>query len=111
MDEKLEVLGEAYDMGYGAQVGLMENSPISPVSVVFLSMLWIEDGADSMSDLFPGYALSMPAVGLSGIFLFLPFEFIDTSDKGILCFRRVCSRNTDIYHAAVVSAKVGIKHM
>lgn len=62
---------------------------MSPVSVVFFNMLWIEDGVAPTSDPVSAYALSMLVVGLSGAlpFLpmeFLPIEFVDTSDRGMM---------------------------
>lgn len=63
------------------RAGLIENRPISPVSVVFFNMLWIEEGVAATSDPVSAYALIMLVVGLSP---FLPTEFVEVEDKPIL---------------------------
>ena len=85
---RLEFLDEALERGYAAPIGLIENSPMSPVSVVFFSILWMEEGADT-SDLLSAYALIMLVTGLVGVFLLLPTELTDISERGMMWHREV----------------------
>ena len=81
---RLELLEEVLEIGCARPAGLIENSPISPVSVVFFSILWMEEGADT-SDLLSAYALMMLVTGLTGAFLLLlPTELTDIVERGMM---------------------------